>query len=98
MTAMQINPNPATDPPDYITPNGISLWMVRKGQRTHFIDRLLVQVGPTHANLVPAIVYAASRGWRDPYAPDWLNDGVIREVFYGGAPPQPGQRNYDPAS
>lgn len=80
------------DLPDYITDEGISVWIERpakgtKGQqKTRFVDADGNQVGRIHTNLVPAIVYAAHSGWRSPGSPDWFNDAVIEEVRAGGAP------------
>lgn len=68
------------DRPDYVTCDGVEVWMERKGQKTRFLDAAGEQVGPVHANLVPAVVWARHHGWRDPTSPDWWNDGVIDEV------------------
>lgn len=73
------------DRPDYVTTDGIPVWIERKGQKTRFLDAAGEQVGPVHRNLVPAIVWARGQGWRDPALPDWFNDGAIAEVAAGGA-------------
>jgi hypothetical protein len=71
---------------DYITDEGVEVWLERpaKGtrgeQRTRFVDRDGNQVGPIHVNLYPAIVYASYYGWRDPSMPKWAQDASIREV------------------
>ncbi len=72
--------------PDYVTTDGVEVWIERKVQKTSFLDAEGNQVGPVHRNLVPAIVWAAAHRWRDPSSPDWLNDAVIAEVAAGGAP------------
>ena len=74
------------DRPDYVTTDGVEVWMERKCQKTRFLDARGEQVGPVHRNLVPAIVWARSQGWRDPSLPDWFNDGAIAEVAAGGPP------------
>lgn len=74
------------DRPAYVTTDGVAVWFERKRQKTRFLDAQGRQVGPVHANFVPAIVWAAAQGWRDPSAPDWFNDAVIAEVAAGGAP------------
>lgn len=70
--------------PDYVTTDGRPVWMERKGQKTRFLDAEGSQVGPVHANLVPAIIWARAHKWRDPSLPGWLNDGCIAEVAAGG--------------
>lgn len=84
-----------TDPdrPDFVTAQGVLVWMERKRQKTRFLDAQGNQVGPIHKNFVPALVWARAQGWRDPSAPDWFNDAVIAEVRAGGAAPQAGQPN-----
>lgn len=71
--------------PDYITDGGVPVWIERKKVRTRFLDAEGNQVGPWHANLVPAILSAVAAGWRKPGAPDWWNDTVAEEVARGGA-------------
>jgi hypothetical protein len=73
------------DRPDYVTADGVEVWIERKGQKTRFLDACSSQVGPIHRNLAPAIVWARAQGWRDPSLPQWFNDGVIAEVAAGGA-------------
>lgn len=71
---------------DYITDEGVEVWIERpaKGtrgdQRTRFVDRDGNQVGPIHDNLYPAAVHAAYYGWRDPSMPGWAQDASIRGV------------------
>jgi hypothetical protein len=71
--------------PDYVTADGVEVWMERKRQKTRFLDRHGSQVGPVHRNLAPAVIWARAQGWRDPSLPQWFNDGVIAEVSAGGA-------------
>lgn len=72
--------------PDYITDEGVEVWIERpaKGSRSQQKIRFVTvqgeQVGPIHANLLPAVVYASYHGWRDPSVPDWFNDAAIHEV------------------
>ncbi len=68
------------DLPDYVTPDGVEVWIERKSQRTRFLDARGAQVGPVHRNLAPAIAWARAHGWRDPSLPEWFNDGAIAEV------------------
>jgi len=72
------------DRPDYVTTDGVPVWMERKGQKTRFLDAGGNQVGPVHRNLGPAVTWARAQGWRDPSMPDWFNDGCIAEVAAGG--------------
>jgi hypothetical protein len=74
------------DRPDYVTTDGVEVWMERKRQKTRFLDVAGGQVGPVHANLGPAVCWARAQGWRDPSLPQWFNDGAIAEVSAGGAP------------
>lgn len=46
------------------------VWMLRKGQKVRFYDAAGEQVGPEHANVVPACCWAAGQGWIDPSCPD----------------------------
>lgn len=71
------------DRPDYVTTDGVEVWMERKRQKTRFLDDRDGQVGPVHSNLAPAIVWARAQGWRDPSLPDWFNDAAIAEVRAG---------------
>jgi len=73
------------DRPDFVTTDGVEVWMERKGQKTRFLDGHGNQVGPVHRNLAPAIIWARAHGWRDPSLPQWFNDAVIAEVSAGGA-------------
>ena len=68
------------DRPDYVTTDGVEVWIERKGQKTRFLDRDGSQVGPVHGNLGPAVVWARVHGWHDPAMPQWFNDGAIAEV------------------
>lgn len=65
---------------DYITPDGVEVWMERKHQKVRFLDAFGNQVGPVHANVVPAVTWAALNEWRDPSAPDWWNDETIAQT------------------
>jgi hypothetical protein len=78
--------------PDFITADGVPVWMERKVQKTRFLDAEGNQVGPVHANLVPAIVWARANKWIDPSLPEWLDRACIEEVAAGGAARQEGQR------
>jgi hypothetical protein len=66
--------------PDYVTPDGLAVWIERKSQKTRFLDACGAQVGPVHRNLAPAIAWARVHGWSDPSLPDWFNDGAIAEA------------------
>jgi hypothetical protein len=66
--------------PDFVTTDGVEVWMERKRQKTRFLDCRGSQVGPVHCNLGPAIVWARAHGWHDPSLPEWFNDAVIAEV------------------
>lgn len=68
------------DRPDYVTADGVEVWIERKGQKTRFLDARGNQVGPVHRNLAPAIIWARVHGWRDPSLPQWFNDGAIAEI------------------
>jgi hypothetical protein len=59
--------DPAT--PAYITRDGQSVWMWRKGQRVRFLTADGVQVGPEHRNVFPAVCAASAAGWIDPCNP-----------------------------
>lgn len=72
--------------PDYVTTDGVEVWMERKQQKTRFLDAEGNQVGPVHRNLAPAVAWARASGWRDPSLPGWFNDGAIAEVAAGGPP------------
>jgi hypothetical protein len=63
----------------YMTTEGVTVWLYRKGQRCRFFDAAAEQVGPEHRNVVPAIVWAAYEGWINPTALG-LNLAVMREV------------------
>lgn len=67
-------------------PDGTEVWIERKHQKTRFLDCHGNQVGPVHANLAPAVVWARVQGWRDPSLPNWFNDGAIAELRGGGVP------------
>jgi hypothetical protein len=81
--AAEIDVSP--DRPDYVTTDGVEVWIERKGQKTRFLDADGNQAGPAHANLAAAVAWARMQGWRDPALPDWFNDGCIAEVRAGGA-------------
>ena len=78
--------------PDYVTPDGVEVWIERKHQKTRFLDAAGNQVGPVHRNLAPAVVWARVHGWRDPSLPGWFNDGAIAEAAAGGVPVQAGRQ------
>jgi hypothetical protein len=65
---------------DYVTPDGVEVWMERKRQKVRFLDAFGNQVGPVHANVVPAVIWATLNGWRDPSAPDWWNDQAYEQT------------------
>jgi hypothetical protein len=82
---MRADPNYGTfygagEAPSYITDEGVEVWMYRRNQRVRFFDRRGSQVGPEHANLYPAVIWAHAHGWNDPSAPRWLNYGCAREA------------------
>jgi len=55
----------------YVVPSsGICVWMFRKGQRVRFYDTNGWQVGPEHKNVAPALYWAASEAWIDPFHPN----------------------------
>lgn len=63
----------------YVTPEGIAVWMWRKGFRVRFYDARGEQVGPEHANVYPATIWAAANAWVDPSSPN-LSLACIVEV------------------
>jgi hypothetical protein len=79
----------------YITPEGQTVFMYRKGQRVRFFDADGNQVGPEHHNVAPATAWAAAADWTDPDSPAWLDQAVKREVRAGGTAPQPGQVGFN---
>lgn len=54
----------------YVTPQGINVWIFRKGQRVRFYDARSNQVGPEHSNVMPAICWASGQAWIDPFNPN----------------------------
>lgn len=42
--------------PHYRTPDGVLVWMWRKGQKVRYFTSSGQQVGPEHHNLCPAVV------------------------------------------
>ncbi len=78
------------DRPDFVTSEGVEVWMERKVQKARYLTADGDQVGPVHANFVPAIIWARAQGWRDPSLPGWFNDACIAEVAAGGAPERHG--------
>ena len=56
----------------YTNDEGGELWMYRRGRKIRFFDGAANQVGPEHDNIVPAIVWAFSNGWKANDAP-WRN-------------------------
>lgn len=65
---------------DWLTPEGVTLTMRRRGCRVRFYDDAGNQIGPEHANVYPAMVAAFAAGYRDLSAPRWLSDGCAAEV------------------
>jgi len=63
----------------YVTPQGIAVWMWRKGVRVRFYDARGEQVGPEHKNVYPATIWAAANAWVDPASP-MLSLACIAEV------------------
>jgi hypothetical protein len=59
----------------YTNPTGAQLWMYRQSQKIRFFDGAGDQVGPEHASLVPATVWAFAHGWTNQRGPSWLNGG-----------------------
>lgn len=59
----------STDGPEYVTPEGIAVWMWRKGCRVRFFDMRGQQVGPEAPNVYPAQIYAAKHAWVSPATP-----------------------------
>jgi hypothetical protein len=80
-TVLDLSP----DRPDYVTADGVEVWIERKARKTRFLDACGSQVGPVHGNLAPAIIWARVHGRRDPSLPQWFNDGAIAEASAGGA-------------
>lgn len=65
----------------YLLPDGRTVRLIRGSRnRTKFLDDSDKQIGPDHANVVPAIVYAAAMNWRDLDSPPWLDVAVRYEV------------------
>ncbi len=62
------------------TPENGSVKMLRRGCKVRFYDENDTQVGAEHANVAPAMCFAAYNGWWDESAPAWLNVGMILEV------------------
>lgn len=73
------------DRPDFMTSDGVLVWMERKKIKARFLDVEGKQIGPWHTNFVPAIIWALNEGWTDPTMPDWWNEACIAEVRNGGA-------------
>ena len=63
----------------YVTEDGTLVTMMRKGQRVRFYDAEGEQHGPEQANVCPAVIYAAWRGWINPSSP-MLSLACISEV------------------
>lgn len=69
----------STDGPEYVTPDGIAVWMWRNGQKVRFYDARATQVGPEHRNVYPAQIWAAFNAWISPTSPN-LSLACITEV------------------
>lgn len=76
---------PYGEGPHYVTPDGVTVTMWRKGQRVRYFDTDGNQVGPEHRNVVPAVIWAAAHAWIDPRDP-MLSLAVTMEVRAGGCP------------
>jgi hypothetical protein len=63
--------------PAYTSETGAQVWMYRQGQEIRLFDRDGDQVGPEHASVVPATVWAFAHGWMNQQSPAWL-DGLSR--------------------
>jgi hypothetical protein len=64
----------AADQPSYVTDQGVEVWMYRKGKKVRFFDRVANQVGPEHANVLPAMAWALANGWSTPGDAQELNE------------------------
>jgi hypothetical protein len=64
----------AGDAPSYVTDQGVEVWMYRKGKKVRFFDRVANQVGPEHANVLPAMAWALANGWLTPGDGQELNE------------------------
>lgn len=71
----------AGEDPSYVNEVGGEVWMYRRGQKVKFFDRAGNQVGPEHANVLPATMWAFANGWANPSTPYWLRDGYERETL-----------------
>lgn len=71
--------------PSYVTDQGVEVWMYRKGHKVRFFDRFANQVGPEHANVLPATMWALANGWSNPSNAQSLNT----EAGGGKKPPDP---------
>ena len=60
--------------------DGAVMTMRRRAQKVRFFDEAGEQVGPEHANVVPAIIWATAQGWYDPTLPAWLTAGARAEI------------------
>jgi hypothetical protein len=59
--------------PSYVTDQGVEIWMYRKGRKVRFYDCVANQVGPEHANVIPAMMWALANGWSSPTNTQSLN-------------------------
>ena len=67
--------------PHYVTqPDHAPVWMYRRGQKVRYFSEAGEQVGPEHANVIPAVIWAAAHGWIDPSSVD-LSIAVCIEVM-----------------
>ncbi len=63
----------AGEDPSFVTQQGVEVWMYRKGHKVRFFDRVANQVGPEHANVLPATMWALANGWSNPSDAQSLN-------------------------
>jgi hypothetical protein len=59
--------------PSYVTDQGAEVWMYRKVGKVRFYDRVANQVGPQHANVIAAMMWALANGWSNPSNAQSLN-------------------------
>lgn len=71
------------------TDDGREVRMRRHRNRVRFFTASGEQVGPEHANVVSAIVWAVANGWTDPTTPAWLAREMRAEIAAGGIKRRP---------